>query len=227
MAHHCSGTTPTFDEMATEGEAQSISRYTFEGPLSTIAPHEGPVNSPEEQSFIHSSGDQCIGGRPRFCSLGQFASGVAWGEGDFFTIDTCANRIREESRCTRGRSTSQSLSFAGRIGCVGGRQPRRRTFEGISRDCQAAMSRATHGRTSGFLFEGARGRIKRQKKIVEEAQQLLTKCESQLATRLQDLERTFDRNHRVAQLRRERNEWLAKPNSQFTEDVGDFFSFFF
>ena len=102
VAHHYSGTTPTFDEMATEGEAQSISRYTFEGPFSTIAPHEGPANSPEEQNFIHSGGEQCIGSRPRFCSLGQFARGVAKGEGEFFTIDTCASRIWEESRCTRG-----------------------------------------------------------------------------------------------------------------------------
>ena len=94
-------------------------------------------------------------------------------------------------------------------------------------------------------MERAQGRIERQKKIVEEAQQLLTKCESQLAAGLQDLERLRaearacpappashtepsiettelrDLRREVEQLRRERNEWLAKPNSQFTEDVWD------
>ena len=152
VAHHYSGTTPTFDEMATEGEAQSISRYTFEGPFSTIiASHEGPARSPEEQSFIHSGGDQCIGDRPRPCSVDQFARGLAKGEGEFFTIDTCASKTREESRCTRGRSTSQSLSFAGRVGFVGSRQPGRRTSEGISRDCQAAVSRAARGENVWIL----------------------------------------------------------------------------
>ena len=168
VAHHYSGTTPTFDE-ATEGEAQSISRYTFEGPFSTIAQHEGPAHSPEEQSFIHSGGDrQC-----RVQPVGE-------------RLDSC-------------------LKFV----------------------------------------ERAQGRIERQKKIVEEAQQLLTKCESQLAAGLQDLEQLRaearacpappashtepsiettelrDLRREVEQLRRERNEWLAKPNSQFTEDVGD------
>ena len=99
------------------------------------------------------------------------------------------------------------------------------------------------------FVERAQGRIERQKKIVEEAQQLLTKCESQLAAGLQDLERLraearacpappashtepsiettelLDLRREVEQLRRERNEWLAKPNSQFTEDVGDSRSF--
>ena len=45
-------------------------------------------------------------------------------------------------------STSQSLCRPRWICC---RQPRRRTSEGISRDCQAALSRAARGRTSGFL----------------------------------------------------------------------------
>ena len=83
VAHHHSWTTSTFDEKATEGEAQCISRYTFEGPFSTIiASHEGPARSPEEQHFIHSGGDQGIGGRPRPGSVGQFARGVAKGEGE-------------------------------------------------------------------------------------------------------------------------------------------------
>ena len=90
------------------------------------------------------------------------------------------------------------------------------------------------------FVDRAQGRIERQKKIVEEAQQLLTKCAG-----LQDLERLRaearacpappasytepsiettelrDLRREVEQLRWERNEWLAKPNSQFTEDVGD------
>ena len=88
----------------------------------------------------------------------------------------------------------------------------------------------------------AQGRVERQKRIVEEAQQVLANYESQLAAGLQDLERlraearacpvhnepanetTELRELRleVEQLKRERNQWMGKTNnSQAMEVVGD------
>ena len=96
------------------------------------------------------------------------------------------------------------------------------------------------------FVERAQGRVERQKRIVEEAQQVLANYESQLAAGLQDLERlraearacpipppthnepasetTELRELRleVEQLKRERNQWMGKTNnSQAMEVVGD------
>ena len=122
-------------------------------------------------------------GQTRPSSVGQFARGVVKGEGEFFTVDTCASGTREESRCTCGKSTSQSFLFAGRVGFVG-----RASLETAKRQCRV---QPVGERLDSCLklVERTQGRIERQKTIVEEAQQLLTKCESQLAAGLQDLER--------------------------------------
>ena len=103
-----------------------------------------------------------------------------------------------------------------------------------SLETAAAMSRAARGRTSGFLLkfvERAQGRNATatldQVRVLNWPQgckiwngahvrhlQRLTQNLRVETTELRDLRRE------VEQLRREWNEWLAKPNSQFTEDVG-------
>ena len=100
------------------------------------------------------------------------------------------------------------------------------------------------------FVERAKGRVQRQQRVVEEAKELLTQLESQLAAGFQDLERLrtearsgqesapappqnedswrntaelWDLRREVEQLRRERDVWLAKPNPQPMEGVaGDF-----
>ena len=164
VAHHHPWTTSTFDEMATEGEAQSISRYTFEGPSSRPTKVQP---DPDLQCWPvckrRCKGRRRVLHRRHMCKQNQGKVPMHVSEA--------------QVRVSRLQATLDLLGT--------------RISQGISRDCQAAMSRAARGRTSGFLFK-VRGACPRTHRATEEncrgSTATLTKCESQLAAGLQDLE---------------------------------------
>ena len=81
VAHHDAGSTSAIRQLATEGEAQFVSRGTFEGPVTTVfGCEEGSGHtSPEEQGFFHPGRDHCSGARPRSCGVIQSQRCVAEG----------------------------------------------------------------------------------------------------------------------------------------------------
>ena len=241
MAHHLAGSTSAFRQLATEGEAQFVSRSTFEGPCtSSIGCEEGSgPYSPEEQDFFHPSGDHCSGARPRSCNLVQSQRCIAEGKGEFQAVTESA--YREEPRRSRGGSTSQSVSPPSCSGSVGSRQPRRRTPQSISGSRQATVPRSTCGGTVGFVSEvcgtrpRTRGTTEKNRRGSTAGLGQLRVTVGRRAARSGTIapppthnepasETTELRELRleVEQLKRERNQWMGKTNnSQAIEVVGD------
>ena len=92
VAHHLAGSTSAFRQLATEGEAQFVSRSTFEGPLTTVI-------GCEEGS---GAAITALWARPRSCNLVQSQRRIAEGEGAFQAVTESACRAREGPRGRRG-----------------------------------------------------------------------------------------------------------------------------
>ena len=100
VAHHPAGSTSAFRQLATEGEAQFVSRITFEGPFTTFIGCEkgsGPHN-PEKQDFSHPSGDHCSGDKPKSRNLVQSQKRIAKGEKEVQAVTESACRAREKAQ---------------------------------------------------------------------------------------------------------------------------------
>ena len=165
VAHNHLGTTSTFNEMATEGEAQCIGHYTFEGPFSTTRPTKVQPAAPKSNvSSIQAP-----------CSVGQFARGVAKGEGEFFTVDTCASRAFDRNHRVAGFATRGGAVEEGAERVVGKAEfPVHGRCWGFSRSRrQAPLSRAHAMRHQALWFRNRHSRYGLRGVRVGEASQVL------------------------------------------------------
>ena len=215
------------------------------GKRSSSAAAPSKVHSPPSSDATKTKNSSIPGARRRSCNLFQSQRRTA----EFQAVTESSCGAREEPRRSRGGSTSQSVSPPSGSGFVGSRQPRRRTSQSISgaakRQCRV---QAVGERSDSCLkfVERAQGRVERQKKSSRrhsrfwpitshswpQACKIWNNCVQQHARRVpppshsEPASETTELRElllEVEQLKRERNQWMGKPNNSqvMVEVVGD------
>ena len=217
VAHHHAGSTSAFRQLATEGEAQFVSRSTFEGPCtSSIGCEEGSgPYSPEEQDFFHPSGDHCSGPDPDPAILSSLKDALQRAKESSKPSPNLHTGKSPDARVAEAQARVSRLQAA--VDLLGVDNPDaellKASLEAAKRQCRVQLVGERLDSCLKFV-ERAQGRVERQKRIVEEAQQVLANYESQLArvarsgtiacrsTRMScsatDTQRAGERNHRIA-----------------------------